>query len=208
MFKKLFIILIGVVLIGMGIAISILNNIGSDPMSVFAQGISIRLHEFGWTFFTVGNAIITLNVIVFIILVLIYKWKYVNIGTFIGMFCIGSAANIWTKILSDIITNDNHIFYKSIWVIVGVTLISTGVGLFIYSNMGASPLDLISVTISNYLKINYSITRIVCDTVFGLIGWSIGGVVGITTIVSMIFIGPISGIVIRNMKKFENCTLF
>lgn len=200
MFKRILAVLIGVTLIGLSVSIFILNQCGSDPISVFAQGFSkiLTIKFSGW--FTVGNSLITTNIIVFLILISIYKFRYVNIGTFVGMFGTGRFIDIFSKLLGNYITGNEGLFLKTIYIILSVITISVGVGFFISANLGASPVDLISVAISNSTGKKYSIVRIISDTMFVLVGWLLGGTVGISTALAMIFIGPISGFVCKFLK--------
>lgn len=202
LFKKILLILIGVALIGLGIAIALLNNWGVDPVTVFAQALSIKLLALGWTFFNVGNTLIVMNMIIFVILISIYKMKYINIGTFIGMFCVGIFINLWVNLLSGLILENSSIILKIVWMIIGVVIMSVGVGMYISSNMGASPFDLIPVVLSDELRIKYSIMRVISDFSFVFLGWIFGGVVGVTTILLLCCIGPISGLVIKYARKY------
>ena len=200
--KKLTLIFIGVAFIGLGVAISVMNNWGSDPITVFAQAISIRLTNNGYDFFNVGHTLILINLIIFVILISIYKMKYVNVGTFVGMFCVGIFTNLWMNILANVVLKDNILILKVIWMLVGVVVMSIGIGLYISSDMGAAPFDLVSVVISEKLEKNYAKVRIFCDLFFAILGWALGGVIGLTTVLCFCLIGPISGVVIKYAKKY------
>ncbi len=201
--KKLILVLAGVVIIGFGLSVNIANDWGSDPVTIFAQALSFASEKIGITWFTVGRALIFMNIVVFIILLLIYKLRYVNIGTFAG-FCIGFFTDFWSNIFSHVVLANNDFFFKVIWMIVGTVCLAAGIGIYVAVDMGASPLDLISITISEKFKFNYARTRVVCDLLFLVFGWIFGGVVGITTVLCMLLIGPISNFVIRNIQKYLN----
>lgn len=199
--KKFIIVIIGVAFIGMGAAISIINNWGSDPITVFAQGLSYSLLKLDWSFFTVGNSLIFIDFSVFVVLVLLYTFKYIKFGTFAGMVFVGLFIDMWQNLLLDLVKTDN-IIGKIIWMIIGAIILSAGIGLYLSADMGAAPVDLIPVEISEHLHINYSVVRIICDLLFMFLGWLLGGVVGIATVVCMCLIGPISGLIIKYMKKY------
>jgi uncharacterized membrane protein YczE len=202
MFKRLMAVLFGVALIGLGASIFILNNWGSDPITVFAQGAHNVLSKYSLEWFTVGRALITTNFIVFAVLLVIYKMRFVNIGTFAGMFMVGWFIDLFLKILSGSISGEAGLISKIIFMILSVVILSVGVGLYVSAELGAAPVDLISITISEAINKKYSIVRIICDTIFVLVGFLLGGVVGVSTIASMIFIGPISGAVIKIVKPY------
>lgn len=202
--KKILLVFLGVSLIGMGAAISLVNNWGSDPVTVFAQSISLKLESLGWNFFSVGNTLIFINLLIFIFLIIRYKFKYIQIGTFAGMFCVGLFIDEWVKLLTDIILLNDSVVFKIIWMFVGTIILAAGIGLYVSSEMGAAPVDLISVIISEYFKLKYFWVRMICDLIFVIFGWLLGGVVGLSTILCMILVGPISGVVIKNIKKYLN----
>lgn len=199
--KKIMLIWIGVMIMGFGLAINIANNWGSDPVTVFAQSLTNILGKIGVTFLTVGRALILMNMVVFVIMVFIYKLKYVNWGTFAGMFCVGLFTDFWTGFLADMVLNNNGFGFKTLWMILGTVSLAVGIGIYAAVDMGASPLDLISITISEKLGVNYAKVRMICDLCFLVLGWLFGGIVGVATVLCMLLIGPISGLVIQNIKK-------
>ena len=203
--KKILLVFLGVALIGMGAAISLINNWGSDPVTVFAQSISLRLENLDsniFSIFSVGNTLIFINLLIFIFLVIKYKFKYIQIGTFAGMFCVGLFIDQWVKLLEDIILLNNGIIFKTIWMMIGTVVLATGIGLYVSSEMGAAPVDLVSIIISERFKLKYFWVRMICDLIFVILGYLLGGVVGLATIFCMILVGPISGFVIKNIKKY------
>ena len=85
-FKKLFIQLIifflGLWIIQCGVAIFLNANIGSDPFTLFTQGVSKTLN------ITPGNANRIITLIILFVLLLLDR-SNINIGTFLSIICAG-----------------------------------------------------------------------------------------------------------------------
>jgi uncharacterized membrane protein YczE len=63
----------------------------------------------------------------------------------------------------------------------------------IKSDAGTGPNDLVAVVISDKSKKKFSIVRIIVDVSFVVIGFVLGGSLGIGTIICAFCVGPVAG---------------
>lgn len=192
----------GAILTALGSAIGILNNWGSDPVAVLGQGLSIQLAAKYGSFFSIGNTLVLVNLIAFIGLLFIERKRLFRIGTFIAFFLTNVLIDIWLRYLTPWLTANHSVLVKIILMISGIFTLSTGIALYVCSNMGASPLDLLSVEIAKKAKLRYTLIRIICDLLFVIIGGLLHADIGVATFLCMGLIGPLSGFIIGSLQKW------
>lgn len=177
------IMLLGNLIIGVGIAIQTLANLGIEPGMTFFYGMS---SVFG---IPLGVATLLFNCIFFIPLVL-FDRKRIGIATIINMFCIGFIVDFCTStFLANI--EITSLVMRIIIMIVGILLQTFGVALYSSSNMGQSPLDGIpNVLVKVTHRMSYRFYRVLQDTILTLIGFSCGIQIGIGTLMLMFMVGP------------------
>jgi uncharacterized membrane protein YczE len=74
--KRLILFFIGMIIIQIGVALFLKSNMGSDPFTVFNQGLGFMLN------ITTGNAN-RIILVVLISIIFVANKKYINIGTII-----------------------------------------------------------------------------------------------------------------------------
>ena len=163
--KRLVLFFIGMSIIQFGVAVFLQTSIGSDPFTVFTQGLATVLNKTGLKEFSIvqmisGSTEVTPGVANMIIL--------------ISYFPIESA----------------NILIKMLIVLAGCFIISAGFSIMSESDIGVAPNDIIPFIIKDKLNFQYRWVRIAFDATFLIVGFILGGKVGIGTIISMLAIGP------------------
>ena len=169
----------GLFLFAFGIIVTIKANIGYAPWDVFHVGIS---NTFG---LSLGLASILVGIFIGIIVVLC--GEKIGLGTFSNVVLIGIFIDVMLYL--DIIVTPDHIVYGIAMLIIGLFIISLGTYFYIKSGFGAGPRDSLMVVLTRKTKISVGICRSVLELLVTVIGWFLGGMVGIGTVISVICIG-------------------
>ncbi|WP_300348848.1 hypothetical protein [Clostridium sp.] len=184
---KLIFFLLGMAIIQLGVVIFLLTNAGSDPFTVFTQGLSDALGV------SVGNA----NMIILVTLVIgifIVDRKRLQVGTFVLVLVIGPTINLIMETLKkfglDSMLNDVNLFAKAIIVALSCIVIAIGFSFLVSTDLGVAPNDLVPLIIRDKTNFQYRWIRICLDLTFLIIGYALAGVVGIGTIIAVLFTGP------------------
>lgn len=184
---------IGCIILGFGIAFNAANTWGNDPISVFYDGIS--------KFFNIefGLASNIANYTLFVV-VLIFGRKYINIGTFIYTLPLGSFINLGLTLYKFI--NIPHSFIGClISAILGCTMLFVGISVFIAANIGVDPWTGLAMIFRDKTNKEYKVFKVVIDISALIIGWVLGGQVGITTVVAAFLGGPIIQKIVEFLEK-------
>lgn len=181
--KRILISLVGLILCGIGVAMFLYSGMGVDPASVFELGIG---KAFGISY---GTSSALINVIILLIVFFIDK-SFINISSVIAIFGIGYTADFVRKILTILVQGEIHLFLKLVLILVGLFIMSCGIATYIKADLGVGAIDLISEIISRKTKVQYRLVRVIGDTTFVVIGYFLGGTVGVGTVVAAFLTGP------------------
>jgi len=183
MVLKILLTLLSSIFIGLGVSFLVYSQKGSDALLTVIDGLS---KIFG---LTTGNSNLLVNFTLFLFAIVVGS-KYINLGTIIGTFTIGPCIDIWTNLLSPHLMPTELFHIDIIFCIVGILIISLGVAISIAIRFGFGPMDCIIFFIKNKTNISYKYIKIVFDITTICIGASLGGVIGVGTIISAIITGP------------------
>ena len=195
--KRILWAIIGNVIIGMSIGILRLSNLGVDPLSFMNTGFSDFLNKDFGTVITVTNFIL-------IMIVFLGHRKSIGLGTVINMLTVGYSADFSYMILK-FLDNDKFLV-NFIILIIGINIMSIGVGIYLEANLGASAYDAMPYVVNNVLKkdFSYKYTRIVLDVICIVVGLLFGEQIGIGTI----FLGFLSGPLIVFYREKSKILIF
>lgn len=177
---------VGVIFIGFAIALNTSAGYGNDPISVFFDGIRVFLglpaEKLG-----VASNIVCYSLIV---LVLIFGRKHINIGTFIYTLTLGIFINLGMTFYTAL-NLPFTAFYRILSCTCGCLLLFLGVAIFIAVNFGLDPFTASVMIVKDKINKSYTVVKIALDLILLAIGFSLGGQVGVVTLVTAIVAGPI-----------------
>lgn len=165
----------GLFLCSLGTILTIQANIGLPPWDVFHMGVSV----------ITGISYGTINVLtgaVLIIVAMLLK-EHIGAGSVINMFFIGIMADI-IQSLKVIPKLDN--FALGIGMLFwGQIFISLGTYFYLSASLGSGPRDSLMIALAKHFKkIPLGVMRGTIETIALLIGWLLGGKVGLGTVIS------------------------
>ena len=181
------VILIGTAVAGVGCAAYVVATLGSDPVTVFVQGIQSVFHLKSF-----GAAMNAYN-IAFFVVILIMGRKYIHLGTVIYTFLCGTFCNLFIGLFHPILGTEPSLVLRAVFLLIGVAGLGLGLGIYQSARLGCGPTDGFNQSLSDKLKIPLKWERIGCDVVFSLAGWALGGMIGLGTVLGMFATGPIMG---------------
>jgi len=213
--KRLILFFVGMSIIQFGVALFLKTNIGSDTFTVFTQGLASMLNKTGLKdFFLVklisGSAQVTpgvANMIILIILfiiILLTERSRINIGTLICVVGVGPIIDLGVKVVSYFPVESCNYLVKALLVLAGCFVIAVGFSIQAASNLGVAPNDIIPFIVQGRTKFQYRWIRIGLDAGYLIIGFILGGTVGIGTIIAMLSIGPFIQLCLPYGERFVN----
>jgi len=175
---SVFFLLIGLILFGLGEALLIAAGVGVSPWTVLAQGIT---HITGWS---IGFATFVTSLVV---LVCWLPLKQIpGIGTILNVLIIA----LVLEFLLPYVPTFESLFSKVVEAIVGVLVTGFGGGLYLIANLGPGPRDGLMTGLQKLTGSPIAWVRSSLEVTVILVGWLLGGSVGLGTVVFALGIGP------------------
>ena len=199
---RLVVLLIGLTIAHLGVTLFLLADLGSDPFNVLVQGIFRTIQKLPFLgFVTHGYTHMAICFIIMIILLFVDK-TYVKIGTIVCMFCGGPIIDFFTAILGGFINSGNPFIMRIITLAAGCVILAFGMTIVMKSDAGVGPNDLVAISISDKLHKAFGKTRIVVDVTFVVVGFVLGGSLGVGTIICAFLVGPVAEIFLPFHEKW------
>ena len=181
----------GTSLIGIGISLNYLANLGLGPWGVFHDGLSKTLGiSYGRTIIITGVAVMLLWIPL--------KQKP-GLGTIVDIFLVGLVADL---IILNFELSDS-IFLSLTLIAFGIILIGAGTAIYVGADLGAGPRDGVMVGLET-IGLKIGTARNLIELFAFLTGWLLGGLVGYVTILFVIGIGPVVQIVLPYVDMRKN----
>lgn len=181
----------GTSLIGIGISLNYLANLGLGPWGVFHDGLSKTLGiSYGRTIIITGVAVMLLWIPL--------KQKP-GIGTIVDIFLVGIVADL---IILNFELSEN-IFLSLTLIAFGIILIGAGTAIYVGADLGAGPRDGVMVGLET-IGLKIGTARNLIELFAFLTGWLLGGLVGYVTILFVIGIGPVVQMVLPYVDMRKN----
>ena len=203
--KKLLLFLLGMSIIQFGVALFLRMNIGSDPFTVFTQGLANTLNNLGMNV-TTGTANRIILVVLFSIILLLNK-NHIKIGTIICVIGVGPIIDLGVRVVSVLPVESYSYLLKMFLIALGCFIIAIGFSILSATKVGVAPNDIIPFIIKERINCEYRWIRI-CMDAFLLIGcFMLGGTVGVGTIIAMATTGPFIQLCLPYGQKFTDFIL-
>lgn len=172
-------LVIGLVLYGVSMAMMLRSGLGLDPWDVFHQGVQ---EHWGVSF---GTVVIVTSFAVLLLWIPLRQWP--GLGTLLNSVLIGLATDATLSFLHE---------PKSLlarWALLLGGIVANGIagGLYIGSQYGPGPRDGLMTGLHRRTGLSLRLVRTTIELTVLVIGWLLGGVVGLGTVLYAVLIGPL-----------------
>jgi uncharacterized membrane protein YczE len=183
---KIAMALVGVSLVGFGLAFNSAGMLGNDPVAVLYDGVRNILG------FQPERLGLVTNLVNFILLTIVFIFgrRYINIGTFIYAVPMGNFVSIGFK-LHENLNIPSDLVGRILTSFCGCTMLFLGIGIFIATNIGMDPVTGVIMLVRDKINGQYKVAKIICDVISLLLGFTLGGKIGVVTVIAACVAGPI-----------------
>jgi len=190
---RVLILFFGLIIFGLGDSLLIQGNLGNAPWTVFAQGLTKK------TGLSIGEA--TLVISTFVLLIWIPLREKPGFGTLSNIVLIATFIQVGTEIFPEQSSLVSGIGFD----LLGIAMVGLGSALYITCGLGPGPRDGAMTGIHYRTGIRVGRVRLGIEVVVLIIGWLMGGTVGLGTALFALLIGQsvaiFLGIVARLTQK-------
>ena len=169
----------GLTLYGWSMAMLVRSELGLDPWDVFHDGVS------RWIGLSFGTVVILVGLAVLALWIPLRQWP--GLGTVANAVVIGLVTDVGLAVLS----TPDSLLARSGLLVGGVVLNGLAGGMYIGSQFGAGPRDGLMTGLVRTTGRSIRLVRTSLEVTVLALGWLLGGVVGVGTVVYALAIGPL-----------------
>ena len=177
-------LIVGLALFGLGIAMMVLSDLGLSPWEVLHQGISLKT---GIPLGTVGIITGALVLVLWIPL-----GERPGIGTVANVVLIGIVIDVTLLFVPDTIS---QLWLRWVLLLGGTLVIAIGTGLYIGAGLGPGPRDGLMTGLGKK-GVPIGLARAVIEVTVLVLGYLLGGTVGIGTVIFAFGVGPLVQVIL------------
>ena len=195
MVKRILMSVFGVALCGVSVGMFKFAALGVDPFQSLMSGLDAVIPIRFGTLYVIVNAVLLL-------FALIFDRKKIGIATFINLFLLGYIVE-FSQGLCEKLMPDAPIWLRVVILLIAIVILCLSSALYFTADLGVSTYDAVALVWSQkQSKIKFAYCRVICDLVCVALGVvllliagksfeEIFGSVGIGTIITAFFMGPL-----------------
>ena len=174
---RVLILFFGLAIFGLGDSLLVQGNVGNAPWTVFSQGLTLKTGmSIGWATFVIS---------VFVLLIWIPLNEKPGFGTLSNIVLIATFIEVGTHVFPKQSSTLSGIIFS----LTGIAMVGLGSALYITCGLGPGPRDGAMTGIHYKTGIRVGRVRLGIEIVVLIIGWLMGGTVGIGTALFALLIG-------------------
>ena len=177
-FSTSFFLIFGLIIFGFGEGLLILSTTGNSPWSVLAEGISKNSK------LSIGAA--TFLVSVTVLFLWIFLRQKPGLGTIFNIIIISGMIDVTLYFFDPPSSN----ILKYLLAIFSVMLVGIGSGIYLVANLGPGPRDGLMTGLTKITNLPIALVRAFLEISIVIVGWYLGGTVGVGTLIFAFGIGP------------------
>ena len=185
--KSVLIALIGVLLVGVGVAFNNCAGLGNDPVGIVYDGIR-NVTGMGGEQLGLASNIVNLSLA---LLVFFTGRKYISVGTLVYFLPYGFFVELGILLYQLLALETGGLAVQIAFSVVGCLLLYLGVAVYITMDIGVDPFTGIVLVIRDAVKKEYRIVKIIFDITMIILGTVLGGKLGAVTIITALTAGPV-----------------
>ena len=189
-FKTILYLVLGLILFAIGETLLITANQGVSPWTVLAQGISLQSN--------LSIGVTTFIVSIFVLLLWYPLSQKPGLGTILNIILISIVIDLTIPILP----YPKSFSFQIIQSVVAVFVVGLGSGFYLIANLGPGPRDGLMTGLQNLTNQPIALIRTIIEISAVGVGFYLGGIVGIGTLLFAFGIGPTVSLGIFIVMKY------
>jgi uncharacterized membrane protein YczE len=173
-------LLIGLVLFGLALAVLLHGGLGLDPWTVFSFGVSRHVA------LSLGAVTVISSVVVLLLWIPLRQRP--GVGTVANALVVGPVLDLGVAVLP----TPDSLVVRVLFMVLAVVMVAVGTGFYVGVGWGPGPRDGLMTGLVR-LGLPLYLARTLIEGTVLVIGWLLGGTVGVATVVYALAVGPLVG---------------
>lgn len=187
--RDFLIVQLGFIIYGLSIALLIRADLGTGPWAVLAVALADLTGTSPGTMIVVTGLIILFGTLA--------MREKIGWGTLGNIICIGPWVDSFLVYIPSL---KGNLILQISGMLVAIILTGLATAVYISVNSGAGPRDSLMLAVSRITGKSVRLSRVAIEIVVVILGWTLGGPVGVGTLAFAVLIGPIVQSFFRLLK--------
>ncbi|GAA1831432.1 YitT family protein [Microlunatus capsulatus] len=170
----------GLVVFGLALALLVRADLGLDPWTVFSAGVARHVD------LSLGAVTVLSSVVVLLLWVPLRQRP--GLGTVANALVVGPVLDLGVALLPA----PQHLLVRALFLALALVLVAVGTGLYVGVGWGPGPRDGLMTGLVE-LGLPLFLARTLIEGTVLVVGWLLGGTVGVATVVFALAVGPLVG---------------
>ncbi|MDD6051269.1 MAG: hypothetical protein PUC00_08400 [Clostridiales bacterium] len=199
--RRIPVLLISVVLMGMCIAFFEKTRVGTDPCTVF--NLSMAQNVLHWQ--NLGTWQLLFNLALLAVILLLREGRCIGLGSLANMVVVGYSRDFFKPIVEMLLPGEvDSLLLRGAVFIPAMAVFLVAVAFYMVVELGTAPYDAMPQIIARRLKLPFVWVRVTYDIAITTIGFLLGGQVGVFTVLSCFFLGPVISAIAAKFRPWFN----
>lgn len=172
-------LLVGLGLFGVTMALMLRATLGLEPWGVLTYGLTLHVPM------TYGQMVIASSFVVLLLWIPLRQWP--GLGTVLNAVVIGLATDATLSVVPPI----ESLGWRVVAMVVGVVGNGAAGAMYIGSQLGPGPRDGLMTGLARRTGRSIRLVRTCLEVTVVTLGWLLGGIVGVGTVLYALLIGPV-----------------
>lgn len=199
--RRIPVLLISVVLMGMCIAFFEKTRVGTDPCTVF--NLSMAQNVLHWQ--NLGTWQLLFNLVLLAVILLLREGRCIGLGSLANMVVVGYSRDFFKPIVEMLLPGEvDSLLLRGAVFVPAMAVFLVAVAFYMVVELGTAPYDAMPQIIARRLKLPFVWVRVTYDIAITAIGFLLGGQVGVFTVLSCFFLGPVISAIAAKFRPWFN----
>lgn len=199
--RRIPVLLISVVLMGMCIAFFEKTRVGTDPCTVF--NLSMAQNVLHWQ--NLGTWQLLFNLVLLAVILLLREGRCIGLGSLANMVVVGYSRDFFKPIVEMLLPGEvESLLVRGAVFVPAMAVFLVAVAFYMVVELGTAPYDAMPQIIARRLKLPFVWVRVTYDIAITTIGFLLGGQVGVFTVLSCFFLGPVISAIAAKFRPWFN----
>lgn len=189
MARRIPVLLLSVILMGMCVAFFEKLAVGTDPCTVF--NLAVAQNVLGWE--TLGTWQLIFNLALLAVILLMREGRFIGLGSLANMVLVGYSRDFFKPIVEQLLPGEGHtLLVRGGVFLPTMALFLVAVAFYMVVELGTAPYDAVpQIIAARAQKVPFAVIRIGFDIAVTVTGLLLHGTIGVFTVAACFFLGPV-----------------
>lgn len=199
--RRIPVLLVSVILMGMCVAFFEKTRVGTDPCTVF--NLSMAQNVLHWN--NLGTWQLLFNLVLLVGILLLKEGRCIGLGSLANMVLVGYSRDFFKPIVEMLLPGEvESLLVRGAVFVPAMAVFLVAVAFYMVVELGTAPYDAVPQIIARRAKLPFAWVRIGYDIVVTVTGFLLGGQVGVFTVLACFFLGPVIAAIAAKFRPWFN----